>query len=346
MAQGDDNSAADVSFTIPELVCDPNQTFEIDTEDFPANLDTQTWEWWEIAPMPSIHRQDADVITISQLVFGDTMAPNGEFPRWVPENTILGTVQAIRFLCGRDGVNARRLLPKQIKNYMDADDDSTVVPVDVATMPFFRAINQIQHCRYILSLGRERGLEAINGPGVVRTKRDRENSLGMIENVNTRYESLLESLSPEQLCFKIESEYISEETRQLVNPLAQRPINEFRAGMIELPVANKREIVAAFDGGLVNTARVIGKDARTGNKVRAGGVKGHKVTHGATGEIAKRQAEYQSRLDVLSQEHINASYWDLCGKIANEFGVVQRTVHRNIQALRKKIVTDKSSHCQ
>lgn len=264
MPQGKDDGAAGASFTISEWSGDTNQTFELDSEDIPPNFDTQTWEWVEflpelnLKPEKRLHRKALEIVAAGQFIFGDTLAPNGEFPRWLPETTVLNTIREIQFLCGHDSVNARELSPEQIKTYMDADDNSTIVPDKIATRPFFKAINQLQHCRYILSLGRERGLEAINAPGVIRTQRDSENSLGMVELVNSKLESFLETHTLAHFVSKLESAGVSNETRQAVNDIASQPKEVFRESVQALPVNSKREIVKAFGSDPISVAHEAG----------------------------------------------------------------------------------------
>lgn len=346
MAQGDDDSAAGASFTIPEPVCDTNQTFEIDTEDFPGNLDAQTWEWTELLPalhLPRkfrksrMYRNSTNIVNVAQSIFSGFMAPSGEFPRWLPEDTILETIRALQFLCGQGRATNHPFTLEQIKNFVNAEEESLIVPGVVQdSVEFLHVVNQLRRTQYILSDGRARGLEKIVGPGVIRTKRDRENSLLTAEIVHFRLERHLNSMSSSSFVSTLELADISSETLQAINVLASQSEQDFRKGVLALPISSKREAVTVLDGGLGNTVRATVKDARTGNKVRSGGAKGHKVAHGTTAGKAKRRAEYQSRLDALSQEHVNESHWVLCARLGVDFGISQRTAYRNTQNPRKK----------
>lgn len=337
MAQGDDDSAAGASFTIPEPVCDTNQTFEIDTEDFPGNLDAQTWEWTELLPalhLPRkfrksrMYRNSTNIVNVAQSIFSGFMAPSGEFPRWLPEDTILETIRALQFLCGQGRATNHPFTLEQIKNFVNAEEESLIVPGVVQdSVEFLRVVNQLRRThQYILSDGRARGLEKIVGPGVIRTKRDRENSLGMIETVNTRLDSWLKSLPPEQRRIKIESANISEKTRYKATNLAQRPVYEF---MEKLTNDEKREFIDAIDDGLVNAARSVCQSAKTGEKVRSGSRKGAERANGPKEEREARYADYQNDLNELSKKYPNASHWLLCDKVAKKHGVSQLTIHRN-----------------
>lgn len=304
MPQGKDDGAAGASFTISEWSGDTNQTFELDSEDIPPNFDTQTWEWVEFLPELSLkpekrlHRKALEIVAAGQFIFGNTLAPNGEFPRWLPETTVLNTIREIQFLCGHDSENVRELSPEQIKTYMDADDNSTIVPDGIATRPFFKAINQLQHCRYVLSLGRERGLVAINAPGVIRTKRDRENSLGMVEHISTRLEFILEDLSPVEAYRKFEAANISEETLQRVHILVQRPENEFRFGMLEFPNELKREFVIALDGNIENAVCEVRAEAKLGRSAK---------TEKRLGAKKRREMECIVKDFILNNDRKNVS---------------------------------------
>lgn len=345
MVQGDDDSAAGASFTIPELVCDTNQTFEIETEDFPTNLDAQTWEWVEFLPAlhlsqkfrkRRLYRNSTDIVDVAQNLFSGFMAPNGEFPRWLPEDTLRETIRALQFLRGQGRATNYPFTLEQIKNLVNTEEENLIVPGVVNdSVEFLRVVNQLRRTRYILSDGRARGLEKIVGPGVIRTKRDRENSLGMIVNVNTRLESLLESLPREKWCFKLESANISEETRQQVYSLVQRPENEFRVGMEKLTVDEKREIVEALDDGIVNAVHAVGKDAQTGGKSRRGGAKGHVEKYGTPEEKAERYAGYQITLNDLVTKDPAIKRGDLLDEVATTHSVSSKTIARHTKDPRK-----------